>query len=417
MDKLKEQQSDLESAIKSERLTADQYAVVEDISQADLEDLPELRRLTFGQVIIGRLKEAFSPHGDPISPKLLLRRAPIVLWGGLVAGVRWPFNFAREKADEFAGWVEIQKALIRHRRRRRERIKNLSRLRSEHILRMLEEDPLVFDRERPTLKGKELLRWYWLSFLHALYSRLELLTPAKRRKNLSAKVKAEKGSNEKEGPTTEARGLKAVSKRWNDYWANITRKDNRGLFTLRKDSKLKLSKEQWRKLESVYARARRLMHDGNYDEAILSFESCIQLLGRNTGDSIYEGLGMCKRAVFEREVPKKPLEWIRQESHEVHFCFQQAAWVNPGNAMHSKRAAEIQRLAEMWEDNHRELAADIDRLNYEMSLLEPKYPDHVGLAAARRELYNAKVSLSVWGYADAEKIVIHCRELLDHLRA
>ena len=417
MDKTKEKESGIDNQMATERLTADQYAVVEDVSEEEREELPELHRMTVLEVIRGRIREAFSPHGDPISPKLVLRNAPRVLGQAALAVIRWPFAFGREKVDDFNGWLEVQKALIRHKRRRKERIKNLSKIRSQHILRMLEEDPLAFDRERPSLKGKELFRWYWLSFLHTVYSRLEVFSVSKKRAAQKSGVAAKKGRGDKDNRDGEPKGFKAISKRWSDYWANATRKESRGLFVLRKDSKLRLSKDQWRKLESVYARARRLMNDKNYEEAALSFESCMQLLGRNTGDSIYEALGLCKLAMFEEQVAKKPLEWIKQESHEVAFCFQQAAWVNPANKMHARRASETQKLGEMWENNHRELAADIDRLGYELSLMEPKYPDHAGLVAARRELYNAKVSLSVWGYADAEKIVVHCRELLEHLRA
>lgn len=419
MDKTEELQSRVEIPIKVGDLTADHYAVVEDTSAELQEELPELKRLTLFEVVQHRLREIFVPHGERFSFKEFLRRLPGMISSGVKAAVLWPISFTSQKWLDFLDWIEIQKALVRHRRRRRERIRNLSKIRTQNILRMLEDDPLAFDRERPKLKGRELLRWYWLIVMRSVYSMLEVFTVSKQVRSQRAlqqgkKVKEQKGQKVSDG---EPRGLKALAKRWNDYWANVTRKENHGLFIQRKDSKLRLSKDQWRKLESVYARARRLMNDGNYEEAIVSFESCISLLGRNTGDSIYEGLGICKLAVFEKEVAKKPLEWIKQESHDVSFCFQQANWVNPNNPRHSRRAADAQRLGEMWEDNHRELAANIDRLGFELGQMESKYPNHAGLAAARRELYNAKVSLSVWGYADAEKIVIHCRELLDHLQA
>lgn len=418
MGNLDQLNTDGDQRAEEPRLTAEGYALVEDVSEGASDELPELRRLSVWEVISHRIRDAFTPSGERLTPKDVLRRAPGVFWRGCKYLIRLPVVFFGEKLDELAGWVEIQKALVRHRRRRRERIRNLSKIRNQHILRMLEEDPLAFDHERPSLKGRELWRWYWLSFLNAVYSRLEVLrgSPKKgtnaRKANRSAAEDAEKGKK----PAAEAKESKGLAQRWHDYWANATRKESHGLFVHRKDSKLRLSREQWRKLESVYTRARRLMNQGSFEEAAMSFESCVQLLGRNTGDAIYEGLGQCKLAIFESEAPKKPLEWIKQESHDVAFCFQQAAWVNPANKMHSRRAAEAQHLGLQWEDNHRQLNADIDRLGYEMGQLEQKHPDHAGLAAARRELYNAKVSLSVWGYADAEKIVLQCREILDGLR-
>ena len=79
MDKTKEKESGIDNQMATERLTADQYAVVEDVSEEEREELPELHRMTVLEVIRGRIREAFSPHGDPISPKLVLRNAPRVL--------------------------------------------------------------------------------------------------------------------------------------------------------------------------------------------------------------------------------------------------------------------------------------------------------------------------------------------------
>jgi hypothetical protein len=129
------------------------------------------------------------------------------------------------------------------------------------------------------------------------------------------------------------------------------------------------------------------------------------MLGKSTGDSIYSGLGHAKFGVLQRDAPNKSLEWIEQWCNDTSFCFQQANWVNSANKSYLRKASEAKQLADGWADKFRDLVADVDRLNYELSMVEKNAPNHPSVIEAKRELYSAKVTLNVFGFNEAEAIV------------